>query len=143
MPPVTRRDVGSRLMPHLIVEYSANIEADVAPQRLLDEFHAAALATGVSEPVGVRTRLARRDYYKLGEDGGDNAFVHIVARLRQGRTTEQKKMLLAALMEQANITLAPAFAARPLALTIEVHEIDPEFRVMRNGLRERAGTGGA
>jgi len=130
-------------MPHLIVEYSANIEADVAPQRLLDEFHAAALATGVSEPVGVRTRLARREFYKLGDSGGDNAFVHIVARLRQGRTTEQKKMLLAALMEQANITLAPAFAARPLALTIEVHEIDPEFRVMRNGLRERAGTGGA
>jgi 5-carboxymethyl-2-hydroxymuconate isomerase len=130
-------------MPHLIVEYSANIEADVAPQRLLDELHAAALATGVSEPVGVRTRLARRDHYKLGDDGGDNAFVHIVARLRQGRTADQKKMLLAALLEQANTTLAPAFAARPLALTIEVHEIDPEFRVMRNGLRERAGTGGA
>ena len=48
-------------MPHLIVEYSANIEADVPPQRLLDELHAAALATGVSEPVAVRTRLARRD----------------------------------------------------------------------------------
>lgn len=128
-------------MPHLIVEYSANIETDVAPQQLLDDFHAAALATGISEPVGVRTRLARRDFYKLSDDGGDNAFVHITARLRRGRTPEQKKGLLAALMEQANKTLAPAFSARPLALTIEVHEIDPEFRVMRNGLRERAKLG--
>jgi 5-carboxymethyl-2-hydroxymuconate isomerase len=130
-------------MPHLIIEYSVNIETDVAPQQLLDDFHAAALATGISEPVGVRSRLARREYYKLGDDGGDNAFMHITARLRRGRTVEQKKMLLAALMEQANKTLAPAFAARPLALTIEVHEIDPEFRVMRNGLRERATLGAA
>ena len=61
-----------------------------------------------------------------------------MARLRKGRSTEQKKALLQALMDQANKTLAPAFTARPVALTIEVHEIDPEFRVMRNGLRERA-----
>jgi 5-carboxymethyl-2-hydroxymuconate isomerase len=125
-------------MPHLIIEYSANIEPDVAPRRLLEEFHQAALDTGISEPVGVRTRLARRDFYRVGDDGGDNAFVHIVARLRKGRSTEQKKALLQALMDQANKTLAPAFAARPVALTIEVHEIGPEFRVMRNGLRERA-----
>jgi len=130
-------------MPHLIVEYSTNIEADVAPQQILDDFHAAALATGISEPVGVRTRLARREFYKLSDDGGDNAFMHITARLRRGRTAEQKKALLAALLEQANKTLAPAFAARPLALTIEVHEIDPDFRVMRNGLRERAKLGAA
>ena len=125
-------------MPHLIIEYSANIEPEVAPRRLLDEFHQAALDTGISEPVGVRTRLARREFYRVGHDGGDNAFVHIVARLRKGRSAEQKKALLQALMDQANKTLAPAFAARPVALTIEVHEIDPEFRVMRNGLRERA-----
>ncbi len=130
-------------MPHVIVEYSTNIEAEVKPQTILEDFHQAALATKIAEPVGVRTRLARREFYKLGDDGNDNAFVHITARLRAGRSAEQKKMLLAALLEQANKTLAPAFAALPLALTIEVHEIDPEFRVMRNGLRERAKSGAA
>ena len=86
----------------------------------------------------MRTRLVRRDHYRVGDDGKDNAFVHIVARLRQGRSTEQKKAMLEALMTQANKTLAPSFEARGVALTIEVHEIDPEFRLMRNGLRERA-----
>lgn len=130
-------------MPHVIVEYSANIEADVPPQRLLDDFHAAALATGISEPIGVRTRLERREFYKISDDGGDNAFVNITARLRAGRSVEQRKGLLQALLAQANETLAPAFAARPLALSIEVQEIDPEMRVLRNGLREQAKKGAA
>lgn len=130
-------------MPHVIVEYSANIEADVSPQRLLDDFHWAALATGISEPVGVRTRLERREFYKISDDGGDNAFVNITARLRTGRSVEQRKGLLQALLAQANETLAPAFAARPLALSIEVQEIDPEMRVLRNGLREQAKKGAA
>ena len=130
-------------MPHLIVEYSANIEAEVPPQRLLEEFHRTAIDLGIAEPVGVRTRLVRRDHYRVGDDGKDNAFVHIVARLRQGRSTEQKKAMLEALMTQANKTLAPSFEARGVALTIEVHDIDPEFRVMRNSLRERAEKAGA
>jgi 5-carboxymethyl-2-hydroxymuconate isomerase len=130
-------------MPHLIIEYSANIEAEVPPARLLEDFHRTAIDLGIAEPVGVRTRLERRDQYRVGDDGRDNAFVHIVARLRAGRSAEQKKTMLEALLAQANKTLAPSFAARGLALTIEVHEIDPEFRVMRNGLRERATAGAA
>jgi 5-carboxymethyl-2-hydroxymuconate isomerase len=130
-------------MPHLIIEYSANIEAEVPPQRMLEEFHRTAIEIGIAEPVGVRTRLERRDHYRVGDDGNDNAFVHIVARMRSGRTAEQKKALLEALMDRANKTLAPAFDARGVALTIEVQEIDPEFRVMRNGLRERAAKAGA
>jgi 5-carboxymethyl-2-hydroxymuconate isomerase len=130
-------------MPHLIVEYSSNIEAEVSPSRLLEDFHRTAIELGIAEPVGVRTRLERRDQYRVGDDGRDNAFVHNVARLRAGRSSEQKKAMLEALLAQANKTLAPSFAARGLALTIEVHEIDPEFRVMRNGLRERAAAGAA
>ena len=56
-------------MPHLIVEYSANIEAEVPPQRLLEEFHRAAIELGIAEPVGVRTRLERREHYRVGDDG--------------------------------------------------------------------------
>ena len=33
-------------MPHVIVEYSANIEADIPPQRLVEEIHQAAITSG-------------------------------------------------------------------------------------------------
>ena len=35
-------------MPHVIVEYSANIEAEITPQRLVEEIHAAAITSAAS-----------------------------------------------------------------------------------------------
>ena len=124
-------------MPHVIVEYSANIEAEISPQRLVDEIHAAAVASGIAEPVAVRTRLMRREYYRVGDGSPENAFVHIDIRARKGRSLEQKKAAVQALYDQANRTLDVVFRARPLALTVEIHEIDPETRLLRNGMRER------
>lgn len=124
-------------MPHVIVEYSANIEAEVTPQRLVEDIHQAALASGIAEPVAVRTRLKRREHFRVGDGSPENAFVHIDIRARQGRTLEQKKHAVKTIYDQANKTLDVVFKARPLALTVEIHEIDPETRLLRNGMRER------
>jgi 5-carboxymethyl-2-hydroxymuconate isomerase len=124
-------------MPHVIVEYSANIEAEVLPEDLLDDIHRAALASGIAEPVAVRTRLKRREHYRVGDGSPENAFVHIDIRARKGRPLEQKKHAVQTIYDQANKTLEPVFRARPLALTVEIHEIDPETRLLRNGMRER------
>ena len=128
-------------MPHVIVEYSANIEADIAPQRLVEEIHSAAITSGIAEPVAVRTRLMRRDDYPVGDGSPENAFVHIDIRARKGRTLEQRKAMVQTIYDQANKTLDHVFKARPLALTVEIHEIDPDTRLLRNGLRERKASG--
>ena len=124
-------------MPHVIVEYSANIENEITPQRLVEEIHQAAIASGIAEPVAVRTRLKRREHYRVGDGSAENAFVHIDIRARKGRTLEQKKHAVQTIYDQASNTLEPVFRARPLALTVEIHEIDPETRLLRNGMRER------
>ena len=124
-------------MPHVIVEYSANIESEITPQRLVEEIHAAAVTSGIAEPVAVRTRLKRREHFRVGDGNPDNAFVHIDIRARKGRTLEQKKHAVQTIYDQANKTLDVVFKARPLALTVEIHEIDSETRLLRNGLRER------
>ena len=128
-------------MPHVIVEYSANIEADITPQRLVEEIHSAAITSGIAEPVAVRTRLMRRDDYPVGDGSPENAFVHIDIRARKGRTLEQRKAMVQTIYDQANKTLDHVFKARPLALTVEIHEIDPDTRLLRNGLRERKASG--
>jgi 5-carboxymethyl-2-hydroxymuconate isomerase len=124
-------------MPHVIVEYSANIEAEISPQHLVEEIHGAAITSGIAEPVAVRTRLKRREHYRVGDGSPENAFVHIDIRARKGRTLEQRKAMVQAIYDQANKTLDVVFRARPLALTVEIHEIDPETRLLRNGMRER------
>jgi len=129
-------------MPHVIVEYSANIEAELSPDRLVEEIHQAAIASGIAEPVAVRTRLKRREHYRVGDGSPENAFVHIDIRARKGRPLEQKKHAVQTIYDQASKTLEPVFKARPLALTVEIHEIDPETRLLRNGMRERGAAAG-
>ena len=125
-------------MPHVIVEYSTNIEAEVPPQRLVEEIHQAAIASGIAEPLAIRTRLKPREHFRVGDGSPENAFVHIDIRARKGRSLEQKKHAVQTIYDQANKTLEPVFKSRPLALTVEIHEIDPETRLLRNGMRERA-----
>ena len=129
-------------MPHVIVEYSANIEAELPPARLVEDIHQAAMASGIAEPVAIRTRLMRREHYRVGDGSPENAFVHIDIRARKGRPLEQKKAAVQAIYDQANKTLEPVFKARPLALTVEIHEIDPDTRLLRNGMRERGAAAG-
>ena len=78
-------------MPHLIVEYSANLENDVDIDALLGALHAAAIKTGVFPLGGCRTRAARRDHYVISNDAPENAFVHLIARIGAGRSVETKK----------------------------------------------------
>jgi 5-carboxymethyl-2-hydroxymuconate isomerase len=125
-------------LPHIIIEYSANIENEVPPQRLVDEMHAAAVAGGIADVAGFRTRAERRDVYRVGDGNPANGFVHVVARIRHGRSLDQRKAFAQSLMAAADKALEPAFAARPLALCVEVHEIDPETRLMRNTMRAPA-----
>ena len=100
-------------MPHVIVEYSANIENEITPQRLVDEIHAAAIASGIAEPVAVRTRLKRREHFRVGDGSPENAFVHIDIRARKGRTLEQKKHAVQTIYDQANKTLDPGIQGAP------------------------------
>ena len=52
-------------MAHAIVEYSANLEDKVDLDNLISTVHEACLNTGVFPLTGMRTRGARRDYYKI------------------------------------------------------------------------------
>ena len=62
-------------MPHLTVEYSRNIEQDVAPRDLLARLHATMVATPEFPLGGIRVRAAPRDLYIVADGDPDNAFV--------------------------------------------------------------------
>ena len=123
-------------MPHLIVEYSANVEADLEPLKLAQAVHAAALETGVFPVGGLRTRLARRDVYVIGDSHPDNRFVHVQARIGAGRTPEVRAAAAAHIFDRLTAVTADVFANRPLGLTLEIVEIDPVGSHKHNNLHE-------
>ena len=124
-------------MPHLIIEYSANLEADLVPTALAQAIHTAALETGVFPIVGCRTRLARRDVYVIGDGHPDNRFIHVQARIGAGRSADVREQAAAHIFARLKEITADIFAQQPLGLTLEIVEIDPVGALKHNNLHER------
>ncbi|SRR5258707_8079586 len=125
-------------MPHVIAEYSANLEPALDPQALVNALHAAVIGLGIADVPAVRTRAERREVYRVGDGNPANGFVHVVARLRVGRAEEQRKVLGEALLAAVERKLEAAFKTHPVAVTVEIHEID-HMTFRRNTIREQAG----
>lgn len=123
-------------MPHLIVEYSANLEERFDRDGLLDRLHAVALETGLFPLGGIRIRAYRADHYRIADCAPDNAFVHVTAMVGSGRSLEKRKaaseLIFAALCE----TLGPLQATSPLAISFNMQEFDPVLNFKNNNLHE-------
>ncbi len=124
-------------MPHIIAEYSANLEDRLDVGALVADLHQAAIDSAVAELAGIRTRAARREHFRVADGDPANGFVHIVARLRIGRSEEQRRKLGQMLFDAADKRLAAAYTTHPIGLTVEIHEID-QLTFRRNTLREKA-----
>ena len=124
-------------MPHIIIEYSANLEPQLDIPGFMAAMHAAGLATGLFELGGIRVRALRRDQFIVADGDPANAYVHVTARIGHGRPLEKRKALGEALFNAASTYLEPVFATRPLALQLEIQEIDPDLNYKRNNIHAR------
>jgi 5-carboxymethyl-2-hydroxymuconate isomerase len=121
-------------VPHLIVEYSDNLDSVVDIDKLLRALHNAALATGTAPADALRTRAEPRSRYLIADQHPDNGFVAIVARLGPGRSSEEKHAFLNALL--ASVEQSLGVAIDNVMISVEYQEIDAEFRINQNHLRE-------
>jgi 5-carboxymethyl-2-hydroxymuconate isomerase len=111
-------------MPHIVVEYSGNIENQIDVLKLVEEVHQAALQTGEFETAAVRTRASRREYYVIADGHRDNAFVAIWVRIAPGRPPERRKRIGQEIFEAAYKYLEKLYETKPLAISLEVQEMD-------------------
>jgi 5-carboxymethyl-2-hydroxymuconate isomerase len=123
-------------MPHLIVEYSANLEPALDIRGLVEALHEAALETGVFPIGGIRTRAAKRDIYRIADGHDDNAFIHVQARIGAGRTAEVRQKAAHHIFARLKAETADVFANRPLGLTLEIVEIDAVGSLKHSNLHE-------
>ena len=123
-------------MPHIIVEYSANIRGRLAPEDLVERVHEAALRTGVFPIGGTRTRAAERSCYRIADGHPDNAFVHVVLRIAHGRDLETRRRVGEEVFREVCNYLEPLFQQSPLGISLEVQEIDPAVSLKKNNLHE-------
>ena len=124
-------------MPHLTLEYSANLDGRVDMPALCGELSQAILDTGLFEHGAVRVRALRADAYAVADRLPENAFIDMSFRIGAGRTAADKKRAGMAIFAAANAFLAPLFAAPHFALSLEIREIDAELSWKNNAIHPR------
>ena len=125
-------------MPHVTIEYSANLDNEIEPMELVRAVHAAVLAQPIFEAVGVRTRAARREHFLVADGDPSNAFIAVTARIGPGRDAAARKRASEGIMTALFALVEPIYRRRGLILSVEVAELDGAAMTRRNGLRERA-----
>ncbi|TMV06953.1 5-carboxymethyl-2-hydroxymuconate Delta-isomerase [Ruegeria sediminis] len=114
-------------MPHIIVDYSANMEQRTDLAGLCEALRQAAIETGVFPVAGIRVRAMRADHAAIGDGGPQHGYVDITVRLRGGRDLATRKAAAARIFAAAEGFLAPAMREHSVALSMEMRDIDPEL----------------
>ena len=124
-------------MPHVIVEFSRNLEGDIDPPALIRAIHDAVVATKVFPLGGIRTRAAPRDVYLVADGDPDHAFVAVTMRIGRGRDAAIRTRVADDVMAALAAATARTFAQRGLSLSVEIQEIDEAGAARKNNLHER------
>ena len=124
-------------MPHLTIEYSANLEGRTDIAALCRALLKTVLETGLFEIGAVRVRAFRAEHYAIADQLAENAFVDLNFRIGKGRTAEEKKRTGEAIFAAATDVLGPLFEMPHFALSLEIREIDAELSWKKNAIHPR------
>ena len=123
-------------MPHIIIEYSENIEKKIDIFNLVERIHESAIATGIFTIGGLRVRAAKRDHYKIGDGHSDNGFVHVELKIGPGRDKKAKITALERIFETVEDCLGTLHKSGPLAMSAELNEFDEDLRINKNNIHK-------
>ncbi len=121
-------------MPHLILEYSANLEDKVDIRGLVRTVHEAALETGIFPEAGTRTRAAKRTEFEIADRHPDNGFVHLTLRIGMGRTVEVRQEAGGKIFSALTGFLDGAYQDGRLAISFEMIEINADTSWKQNNI---------
>lgn len=129
-------------MPHLRVEYSANLDAtgriDVLCMELARCLDAQRDGARKIFPTGgIRVRALRCDHYCIADGTLDAAFVHASLTIGRGRSEAERRAAGDALLDVLKTHFADAYAQRGLALSVEINEFNELGTWKQNNLHAR------
>ena len=112
-------------MPHISLDYSANLEPHVDMAALCDTLRCAAISTGTFPIAGIRVRGFAATHVSIADGDAKHGYIDISVRLRGGRDLETRQVATQAIFGAAREFLAPALQQHSIALSFEMRDIDP------------------
>jgi 5-carboxymethyl-2-hydroxymuconate isomerase len=123
-------------MPHITIEYTSNLDRDLNVPELIDTLHASAAAIEAFPLAGLRTRAVRLEHFRFADGDPDNAFVHVTVRIAHGRSASVRAAAGEQLFGALCGCLQVLMDARPLALSLDLQEMDEGASYKHGNIRE-------
>lgn len=129
-------------MPHLTLEYSANLRESGDFKALCEQLAQCLIAQQAAGksvyPIGgVRVRALAADDYWIANGAADAAFVHATLKIGAGRSEEVKKATGDALFAVMKTHFAALYEQTGLALSLEISEFSESGSWKHNNLHAR------
>ncbi len=113
-------------MPHLTLEYSANLtrlDADFTATDLLLKLNQRLMQSGEFTEIDIKSRALRFDEVCIGTNPAQRAFLHVKLAILQGRTEQVRQQLSAALLEVLQQNVA-ACDELDIQLCVEIQQLE-------------------
>lgn len=129
-------------MPHLHIDYSANLDGLIDIAALCEAVRAAAAEVEAFPTAGIRVRALRAEHYAIADGNPAHGYVDLQIRVREGRPQEVKKAAVDHIFDAMKRVMSPALQTHPIALSAEIRDIDavlsPKFGTIRDHLGDGA-----
>ena len=113
-------------MPHITLEYSANLEAHLDMGALCRALRDAAVATGVFPPAGIRVRAFAANHVVIADGDPRHGFIDIAVRIGAGRDAATRSRAADEIFAAARAFTAAYMDAHPFMLSLELREAAAE-----------------
>lgn len=104
-------------MPHIIVEYAEQLASDTEVDAMLQAVHHSVADSGLFEASHIKTRAY--PFRNFTHAGGSEPYIHIQARIKSGRDTDNKKRLGETILAGLRGLNIPA-----AVITVEIIDMD-------------------
>ena len=108
-------------MPHIVVEYTDNLDVGIQP--LLARLTEEVVATGAINLKGVKGRAVKHTQYRIADGDPGYAFVHVGLLIREGRPIEIQKEATQRVMRVLKETFGHLFETQKLSLSVDLQEM--------------------
>lgn len=123
-------------MPHIIVEYSPNLENQLDMTAFCDHLRSTAATVDALPMPGIRVRATKVDHYSIADGNPQHGFIDVSLRLRAGRSMEVRKHAIETLFEAAREFVSAYLSEHSLALSFEVRNIDADLSPKCGSIRD-------
>lgn len=121
-------------MPHIQIDYTANLEDVVTGKRLVELIHQAAVDSGIFPVWGIRTFARSVHQYRVGNGEKNNGFINITVRIAPGRNLALRQRITQELFGAVLQSMDELFKTHRLGCQLEVTEFDADVSIYKNNL---------